>query len=121
MEYTREQNEIFARFISFAFQEMNQKCWFRNKRELCNIIRFVEPTEMMTFDFVFNHYSSGSYVFVMKEWFIPLLFKDKWFEFWIKENVVECELKEDDLKKYLNRMWTDDLLDMLGMNEYSMK
>ena len=78
MEYTREQSEIFAKFISFAFQEMNQHYWFQSKRVLCNITRWMDETEMMTFDYVFKNYSSGSFVFVMKEWFIPLLFKDKW-------------------------------------------
>jgi len=121
MDYTRENVEIFAKFISYAFQEMNINYWFQSKRVLCNITRWMDETEMMTFDFVFKNYSSGSFVFVIKEWFIPLLFKDKWFDYWIDKYFPECELQEDDLRLYMNHLWIDDLLDMLGMNEISMK
>ena len=121
MEYTRENIETFAKFISFAFLEMNKNYWFQNKRILCHITRGMNTSEMMTFDFVFDNYSSGSFVFVMKQWFIPLLIKDKWFEYWIKEYVPDCRLKEDDLKLYLNKIGIDCIMDMLGMNEVSMK
>ena len=71
MDYTRAHIEIFANFISFAFQEMNINYWFQSKRVLCNITRWMDEIEMMTFDFVFKNYSSESVVFVMEEWFIP--------------------------------------------------
>ena len=121
MDYTREQTEIFTNFISFAFQEMNINYWFQSKRVLCNITRWMDETEMMTFDFVFKNYSSESVVFVVKEWFIPLVLKDKWFDYWIEKYFPECELQEDDLKIYLNHLRIDELLDILGMNEFTMK
>jgi hypothetical protein len=121
MEYTREDIEIFANFISFAFQEMNINYWFQSKRVLCNITRWMDEPEMMTFDFVFKNYYSESIVFVMNEWFIPLLFKDKWFDYWVDKYFPECGLQEDDLISYMNRLGTDGLLEILGMNDFSMK
>jgi len=122
MDYTREQTEIFTNFISFAFQEMNINYWFQSKRVLCNITRWMDEIEMMTFDFVFENYSSGNYVFVITDWFVPLLLRDKWFDFWIEKYFPECELQEDDLKMYLTELKIHELLDILGMkNDCSMK
>jgi hypothetical protein len=121
MDYTREHIEIFANFISFAFQEMNINYWFQSKRVLCNITRWMDEIEMMTFDFVFKNYSSESVVFVIEEWFIPLLLKDNWFDYWIERYFPECELQEDDLKIYLNYLKTDNLMDILGINNIYMK
>jgi len=136
MEYTFEQTQIFSEFIYHCFEIMQKKDWLHEKRadyqrsnEKKGIVMEFNMSnngvEPMGFYDVVEKYARGDINFVLKLWFTYDIFKDKlddkWFDHWINVHHPTCGLTNDHLRIYYDLLDIDELKNILGLNEISLK